>query len=132
MKKYLILFTVLLIVFSCNRIQGADRISIDVKAGAEAVNKMSPFMVDAETRLDNATPLPNNTLQYNYTLVNITKDMIDVESFEAIMKPQIVNNVRTNPQMEHQRKNKWTLIYFYKDKEGNHIVSITVTPEDYK
>jgi len=99
---------------------------------AEAVNQMSPFMVDSETRLDNATPLPNNTLQYNYTLISITKDMIDVESLVAVMKPQIVNNVRTNPQMEHQRKNRWTLIYSYNDKEGNHIVSITITPEDYK
>jgi len=132
MRKYLFLFCVLLIVFSCNRVQRTDRISRDLKIAAEAVNKMSPFMVDSETRLDNAIPLPNSTLQYNYTLVNFTKDMIDVESFEAIMRPQIVNNVRTNPQMEHPRKNNWTLIYVYKDKEGNHLVSITITPDDYR
>ena len=40
---------------------------------ASEINKSCPIMVDAETRLDNTVALPNKTIQYNYTLVNIEK-----------------------------------------------------------
>lgn len=46
---------------------------------ASELNKTCPIMVDAETQLDNAVALPEKTFQYNYTLINMYKDSIDIE-----------------------------------------------------
>ena len=55
-------------------------------AAASELNKSCPMMVDQDTRLDNAIALPENVFQYNYTLVNLTKDELDLEKFTAYME----------------------------------------------
>ena len=135
MKKQLFFVALLMVMISCGNSgqkENNNRISKDVIEAAQVVNAMCPYTLDSETRLDCAIPLPNNTLQYNYTMVNYTKELLDTVVFKAAMEPQILNNVRTNPQMEYQRQNKWTLNYFYLDKDGNYICSIIATPEKYK
>jgi len=99
---------------------------------ATELNKACPLMIDSETRLDNAVPMPDNTLQYNYTLVNRIKDSIDVNNIKTFLEPNIINNVKTNPDMEFIRKTKATLNYSYKDKAGNALLTIIITPEMYQ
>lgn len=99
---------------------------------ASELNKSCPIMVDAETRLDNALAMPQNTFQYNYTLVNWVKDSIDLPALEEYIKPNIVNNAKTNPQMKVMRDNNVILNYYYKDKDGVFLFNITVKPADYK
>lgn len=99
---------------------------------ADEINKSCPVMVDQETRLDNTIALPENTFQYNYTLINTEREDIDTVSFRNALEPSIVNNIRTNPQMKIQRDHKTTLNYYYKDKDGNHILTISVAPDKYK
>jgi len=73
------------------------------KAMAEAaseLNEICPMMVDKETRLDNAVVLPGYIFQYNYTLVNLKKSDLDIEGFTNYLRPTIVNNVRTNPDLK--------------------------------
>ena len=89
-------------------------------------------MVDSETRLDNVIALPKKTFQYNYTLAGMVKDSIDIIETKKHLEPIITNLVRTNPAMKPQRDNKCTLNYYYKDKFGNHLFTISVTPEQYK
>jgi hypothetical protein len=96
------------------------------------MNKNCPYMVDSDTRLDNVVPGAEKTIIYNYTLINFNRDDLDIENFESIMKPQILNVVRTNPQMKTLRDNKITFIYNYKDKSAIHISSITCSPKDYQ
>lgn len=98
---------------------------------AEEINKSCPIMVDSETRLDNATALPGNIFQYNYTLVNYTIDGLDAVELKNFMEPVITNNVRTNPQMQYQRDKKTTVNYYYKDKEGVFLFVISVGPDKY-
>lgn len=89
-------------------------------------------MIDAETRLDNAIALPPNTIQYNYTLINMDKATADTVAMKNYVEPSIVNNIRTNPQMEFQREHKTTMNYYYKDRNGQYLFLVSVTPEQYQ
>lgn len=95
------------------------------------INKMCPVMVDRETRLDNVTIVGDNVMQFNYTLVNLSADQIDVNAAKMEIEPVVLNQVRTNPQMESLRAIKATIKYSYNDKAGKFLFSIKVTPEDY-
>jgi hypothetical protein len=99
---------------------------------ANEINMTCPFMVDSETRLDNTLALPDNVFQYNYTLINVEKSKADTVSIKNYLEPNILNLVRTSPQMQYQRDHKWTLNYFYKDKSGLYLLLIRVTPEKYE
>ena len=98
---------------------------------ASKINESCPIMVDQDTRLDNAIGLPDKILQYNYTLVNLIKDSINIKEFQDYMQPVILNNVKTNPDLKVYRDNKITLAYSYKDKNGIFIVRIPITPDQY-
>jgi len=101
-----------------------------MKAASE-INESCPIMVDQDTRLDNAIALPDNILQYNYTLVNWVKDSVDLKAFEDYMQPMILNNVKTNPDLKIYRDNKTTMAYNYKDMNGVFITKISITADQY-
>lgn len=99
---------------------------------ANELNKTCPVMVDAETRLDNTIALPENIFQYNYTLVNVEKESITaIEDMKNYLEQKIINDVRTNPQMQFQRNHGTTMNYQYKDKNGVNLFLISITPEKY-
>lgn len=102
---------------------------------ANEVNKSCPITVDAETQLDNVIVLPNRTFQYNYTLVNLDKNSIDtelLEEFEEYLQSDILNTLKTNPDVEFFRENDVTISYNYKDRNNVHILKLVFTPEQYK
>ncbi len=99
---------------------------------ASELNKTCPIMIDAETQLDNAVALPEKTFQYNYTLINRHKDSIDIVRLKEYLKPVILNTIKTNPDLKSFRDNNITMAYSYKDKNSNHILKLTFTPEQYK
>lgn len=99
---------------------------------ASELNKTCPIMVDQYTRLDNAIALPDNSFQYNYTLINMDKSEVSVDTAKKYLLPNIINNVKTNPDLKIYRDNKTTMIYNYKDKNGVFIVKFSITPDMYK
>ena len=99
---------------------------------AGMLNKTLPMMLDAETRGDNIMALPNKTFLYNYTLVNYENGMIDTVVTKNTLEPNIINNIKTSPEMKYHRDNNVTFQYRYKDKNGNYMFSIIVKPEQYK
>lgn len=99
---------------------------------ASEINKTCPIMVDSETQLDNAISLPGNLFMYNYTLINVNVGDLDTAATKQALEPNIVNFVKTNPQMEIQRQHKTTICYYYKDKIGKYLFAIYVTPEKYE
>lgn len=108
--------------------QSFDKVMMSI---ADEINKICPLMVDAETRLDNAIAIPPNSFQYNYTLINTTREMIDTLEMKKNLELYIINNIRTNPEMKLQREKKIDIIYYYKDKNGNYLFMICATPEKY-
>jgi hypothetical protein len=98
---------------------------------ASELNKTCPFMVDKDTRLDNAAALPGNIFQYNYTLVNLDKSEVNVDTVKKYVEPGLINNVKTSPGLKVYRDNKVTMAYNYRDKNGVFVLKITVTPDLY-
>ena len=96
------------------------------------INKTCPIMIDEDTQLDNTLALPNKMLAYNYTLVNLEKQNIDIDEFQNFIELNAINNMKTNPEMKLFRENKVTMIYNYNDKNKEFIIKINISPEKYE
>ncbi|MBN2597392.1 MAG: hypothetical protein JXR82_11465 [Marinifilaceae bacterium] len=99
---------------------------------ASELNESCPIMIDNATRLDNAIALPDNVFQYNYTLIGMSKDSVNIEELKSYLEPTITNYVKTNPDMQSMRDNKVQMKYYYKDKSGVYLFTISVKPEQYE
>ncbi|MDL2311959.1 hypothetical protein LJC68_03665 [Bacteroidales bacterium OttesenSCG-928-B11] len=99
---------------------------------ASEINKSCPIMIDSETRLDNTIALPSKVFQYNHTLINMEKEEIDIDGLKDHLEANIINFVRTNPELKFQRDKNVTINYYYQDKYSNYLFTISVTPEQYK
>lgn len=97
-----------------------------LKASGE-INKNLPMMVDSETRLDSTMGM-NNTLRYNYTLVNRTADSISGQVLKAALETKLTNNVCSSDDMRIFVSNGVTVQYAYFGKEGTQIGVITIPP----
>ncbi len=95
-------------------------------------NKQAPFMIDANTQFDNIMLLPGNKIRYTFTAVNMTKDEIDVDAAKDEQATMLINQIRTNPQMKIFRKNKVSFSLLYKDKDGDFIYELAITPDMYE
>ena len=98
---------------------------------ASEINKSCPLMLDQDTRLDNTMALPGNVFQYNYTLVNMEKETVDEVDLKNYLESNIVNNIKTNPDLKPYRDNKVTMSYVYRDKDGHFLIKIEATPDKY-
>jgi len=103
---------------------------------ASQFNENAPFMIDENTRFDNMIAIPGKIMQYSCTLLNMTKEEFDefdeeYDYIEGTMLPTIINQLKTNPQMERFRKMQITLRYYYRDMNGVYITNIEVTPSMY-
>ncbi|MDR2065226.1 MAG: zinc ribbon domain-containing protein [Prevotellaceae bacterium] len=123
---FLVCFIVKLIFFN------APAVDKELLQTASEMNKMCPVMVDSETRLDNTSVKPGKVFQYNYTLVNMSKDNVDTVELKNILEPGIINSLKSSPDMQYQRDHNVTLNYSYKDKNGFHLFVITVPADRYK
>ena len=99
---------------------------------ASDINESCPIMIDNVTRLDNTIALPDNVFQYNYTLVDLEKNEINIDELREYIEPNVINNVKTNPDMKEFKDNKVTMAYNYKDKNGVFVLKINVTPDLYE
>jgi len=109
-----------------------DRVLVDA---ANEINTTCPFTVDSETRLDNCAALPNKTLQYNYTLVNYSKEQLteaQIEQMKDTLNTQIVNLIKSSSDMQTLKDYEVTFRYVYKSNDYYELFSITVKPQDYK
>ncbi len=101
-------------------------------SAAEEINKSCPFLVDSDTQLDATIGGPGKTFTYKYTLINYSEDEIDSEEFTKLLRPNLINTVKTSKDMEFFRNKLVTMNYTYYDKNGIFIAKIEITPENYK
>lgn len=99
---------------------------------ADELNKMLPMTIDSQTRLDVAVPLPDKVFQYNYTLIHLHKDSINIPEMTEYLNERILNNIKTSPDMAAFRENEVIMEYNYHDRQGTHILKLRFTPEQYK
>jgi hypothetical protein len=106
-----------------------DKAMIEI---SNELNENCPIILDSETRLDNTVVLPNNIFQYNYTLPNMEKEKMNVEEMKNYLYPNMINFVKTTPEMKQIRENNVVVNYNYRDKNNNYLFTISVKPSDYK
>lgn len=124
-------FFVMISVYAVKHFKTKPSVASQMAAMASEFNKSCPMTVDSQTRLDNAFVASDNVFQYNYTLINLIKEQIDLPTLYGA-KPEIINDVKTNPALKFFRENNITLRYSYKDKTGQFVALIEVAPTDYK
>jgi len=94
------------------------------------LNARLPMNVDNDTRWDTTVPGPGKRLTYCYTFVNASKTELDPEKIAARIRPKLLMYYRTNAEMKLFRENRVTVCYLYKDKAGETVTSIEVSPDD--
>lgn len=133
---FAILFAVLLVVYLFNNQKNKEPSETEVFKElmniAGEINKVLPVMADKETRFDNTLALAGRKVVYNYNLINYLKEEIDTMMFINTLKKELINNIKTTPDMEPFRELNVIMIYRYRDKENNHICNIVIKPEDYQ
>ena len=97
---------------------------------AEKLNKKCPKMIDKATRLDSVTAY-DKTMNYYYSLINIEQSAQTeaMTSIKAFLNKNAQSNLDTTPQMDYYRKNKISLHYFYKNKQGTKLFEFTIKPQ---
>jgi hypothetical protein len=97
---------------------------------SKELNARLPLNVDSDTRWDTTVPGPGKCLTYCYTLIHVSKSEIDPVEVTAKIKPKLLLNYRTSPGMKLFRDNRVTLRFMYKDKVGETVTLIEVSPDD--
>ena len=98
---------------------------------SKKINTTLPMQVDRETRIDSTVAGPGNRFTYLFTLVNFTGDVFDSAEFIEAKRKELINGYRTNPSMAELRRRQVELTYQYRDKNGNAVATIVVSPKDF-
>lgn len=106
-------------------------VSKELAALVTNYNNACPMMISNDIRMESVNTLPHNTVQYDFTLVNVQKESIDVEALKKSVEKEILTSSKTNPSLEAFRDNGSTVIYSYKDTNEKELFEITLTPEMY-
>jgi hypothetical protein len=143
MKK-VFLFAIIVTMLSCNSNNNyetptsysdsrtADELEYaEIIRAIEIVNSTCPYMLDEITRMDGMALIDRRTIQYKYTIIEMTKEYLDLFNVKELLKPDLVENVRTNPDLKYYRVNQFTFRYQISDINGSLIELITITPTDY-
>ncbi|MCL2801090.1 MAG: hypothetical protein FWD28_04960 [Treponema sp.] len=117
--------------FSCGKFASSimDRALVEM---ASQMNETLPMMLDSETRLDTTMAHPGNTFAYYLTLVNHSAEDLDAEEFNELMRPNIVNGLKSNPDMAAFKVMKINILYVYRDKENIEFSRIDIPFKDYE
>lgn len=99
---------------------------------AQNINAHCPIIIDQTIRIDSCQALPNNVLEYNYTILFIDATRINRHEFKDEMRNTLLYNLQNNSDMKNLIDNEVTLIYSCKDENGKSLGNLTLSPEDYK
>ena len=124
MKKILLLFFCLTLLFSCKHKSNIEKI---LNRTVEEVNNSCPMFVDEETRLEYVEIDEDGFFHYIYTFPMLTKNDIDIPYFYISQSERLNNEYKTNSYLSNFRKYNVTLRYTYFDMYDNQIISIIVS-----
>jgi len=101
-------------------------------SATKLINDRCPEVVDPETRLDSVWLSQENQLIYYYTLPNKESSSINPSAFHAYLLTEIIDNVRSNPDLRMHRDSSLIFVFSYRDKAGEMITEFEVGPGRYK
>ena len=94
------------------------------------MNKELPRMFDAETRLDKVTAV-SGRMTYYFSFLNQAKENLALPVLQNKLRESLTANYRTNSGLAMDRKNDISMGYQYKDKNGELLFEIVVSPKDF-
>jgi hypothetical protein len=106
-------------------------VSNELTALVTKYNNACPIMISNDIRMESVEILSNNTVQYDFTLIRVQKERIDVTALKKSVENEILSSSKTNPSLEAFRDNGSTVIYNYKDSNEKELFKITLTPERF-
>lgn len=130
-RHLILVSTLAVLTLSSPALSGQELSKHPLFTTAEQFNSSCPRMVDRDTRLDSAVFIPANTFRYDYTLVNYTAGQVNGEALAGYLRPRIISNVSRNPEMKVQRDQRVTMVFHYRDRNGDFITEISLEPGDY-
>lgn len=104
----------------------------ELKNAALELNKQTPIQVDQFSRLDSASTRGKTNFIYYYSLFDLEKSEVNLDTVNKYIRPNLIENIKNNPELKVYRDNNITMDYKYYDKNGVFITKISVTPELYK
>lgn len=128
MKKLIFSFLTLLFVSCLNQ----ENETAELHELVQEINKKCPATIDSETRLDRIDVVNGDMLRYNFSLVNLLVTNTDTARLRKELWPGIVANIKVSASIKKLRDQGLAFQYYYKDKEGNSLLVLNVTKEDYK
>ncbi|MFV0468006.1 MAG: hypothetical protein ACK5MK_03650 [Dysgonomonas sp.] len=132
LSRKLIIFTLILgtaaLMVQCKKDTAVQKF---MEVMVDEQNKKCPQQIDVLTRLENMEVLPNKTLKINLTTSGINSKSLDASYFEKESKPILIYDLQNQPFFAGIKEFGITVIYSYKDKDGQKVTEITITPQDY-
>lgn len=95
-------------------------------------DKNCPVMINPDVRLEGVEALPEKVIQYKYTLINVLKEEVNIDTLAMNAGPGIVAGVKTAPDLKLYRDMGATFSYTYNDRLGIFIWRFDVTPDMYQ
>lgn len=107
-------------------------LELDLKKVAMEFNKKGPQQIDQFTRLDSVSSIGKTNFVYYYTLIDMEKSEVNLDTVNKYVRPSIIENIKNSPELKIYRDNNITMDYKYYDRNGAFVLDIAVTPELYK
>ena len=117
--------------FTTGSIADQTKIERVLMQTANEINKNLPVVLDQHTRLDTTIASAGNKFLYQYTMLNINIDALDIGQFVNEMKPKLINQYQSREEMKTFRDLGVALTYSYLSEAGIELVSITISPDDF-
>ena len=109
-----------------------EDLETELKNAATELNKETPLNIDQYTRLDSASTKGKTNLIYYYTLFEMERSEVNLDTVNKYIRPGIIENVKNSPDLKTFRDNNITMDYRYYDKNGEFTTEISVTPDLYQ
>ena len=104
----------------------------ELKNASRELNRQTPIQIDEYSRLDSASTKGKTNFIYHYTLFDLEKSEVNLDTVNKYIKPNLIENIKNTPELKVYRDNNITMDYKYYDKNGVFVTKISVTPELYK
>jgi len=105
----------------------------ELMQASNEINKQLPYMIDKETMLETTTGGPGNRFTYFIKAINIEKKYFretGLNKLKNYLRLNIINSVKSSPNMKIFREKNVELVYNCKDKNHIFLFEIIVKPED--
>ena len=98
--------------------------------GANNVNRKTPQMIDADTRIDGAVAGPGLSFTYLYTFPNIASTAVAQGAFDSKVAPNYRKSLCSSSEAQVFFANAVTVHYVYRGSDGGQIGTVTLTAKD--